>query len=59
MQDDCPALKEALELAGRADRYEQHHLYSRALETYKQAVEKLLPLIESKMDTWLNGWMTG
>ena len=59
MQKDCPGLQEALELAGRADRYEQHHLYIRALEMYKQAVEKLLPLIESKMDTRLNGWMTG
>ena len=50
MQEDCPALQEALELAGRADRYEQHHLYNRALEIYKQAVEKLLPLIESMND---------
>ena len=45
MQEDIPALKEALELTTTADKLEQQQLYTRALELYKKAVENLLPLI--------------
>lgn len=48
MQEDIPALKEALDLTTRADKLEQQQLYTRALELYKKAVENLLPLIESE-----------
>ena len=45
IQDENPALKEALEFARRADRLEEHRLYHRALELYKEAIENLLPLV--------------
>ena len=45
LQNEVPALKEALELARRADGLEELHLYHRALTLYKEAIESLLPLI--------------
>ncbi len=45
LQNDVPALKEALDFAKKADRLEELHLYQRALELYKEAIEALLPLI--------------
>ena len=60
MQDEFPELREVHALTERADHLEERCLYHSAREIYKDAVSKLLPLIESIMlfavFAW---WVTG
>lgn len=49
MQDEFPELREVHALTERADHLEERRLYQSAREIYKDAVSKLLPLIESIM----------
>lgn len=49
MQDEFPELREVHALTERADHLEERRLYHSAREIYKDAVSKLLPLIESIM----------
>ena len=49
MQDEFPELREVHALTERADHLEERHSYHSAREIYKDAVSKLLPLIESIM----------
>ena len=48
MSKEIPGLNEVYELAKTADKLEEQQQYSEALEKYKEAVERLLPLRESK-----------
>ena len=45
---EVPSLQEVLLIAKEADKCELDQSYKKALELYKNAVEKLLPVIESE-----------
>lgn len=51
LQEKVPSLQEALAVANEADRLEGQQSYRKALELYKQAVEKILPVIEGELST--------
>ena len=51
LQNEVPSLQEVLLIAKEADKCELEQSYKKALELYKVAVEKLLPVIESKTDS--------
>ena len=51
LQSEVPSLQEVLQIAREADKCELEQSYKKALELYKDAVEKLLPVIESKTDS--------
>lgn len=61
MQDEFPELREVHALTERADHLEERCLYHSAREIYKDAVSKLLPLIESIMlfACSIAWWVTG